>query len=77
MDQELLAENAGYVRDSFVMASLERFSEYEHLERIQMDAVCDDPIEYEPTMSVESEHQRSEKYQREYYTPAPHYRRED
>ena len=45
MDQELLTESAGYVRDSFVMASLDQFSEYEYLERILMDAVCDDPIE--------------------------------
>ena len=80
MDQELLAESAGYVRDSFVMASLDQFSEYEYLERILMDAVCDAPIEYELTPDVESEHQRSEKYQKyqkEHYTPEPHYRRED
>lgn len=38
MDQELLAESAGYVRDAFVMASLDQFSEYEHLERILLDA---------------------------------------
>ena len=30
MDQELMASSAGYVRDSFVMASLDQFSEYEH-----------------------------------------------
>lgn len=80
MDQELLAESAGYVRDSFVMASLDQFSEYEHLERILMDAVCDDPVEYELAMDTETEHQRPEKYQkyqREHYTPEPHYRRED
>jgi len=80
MDQELLAENAGYVRDSFVMASLDQFSEYEHLEKIQMDAVSDEPIEYDLSLDVESEHQRStkyQKYQREHYTPEPHYRRED
>lgn len=47
MDQELLAVSAGYVRDSFVMASLDQFSEYEHLERILLDAVCDGPIEYD------------------------------
>ena len=62
------------------MASLDQFSEYEYLERILMDAVCDAPIEYELTPDVESEHQRSEKYQKyqkEPYTPEPHYRRED
>ena len=77
MDQELLAGSAGYVRDSFVMASLDRVFEYEHLERILMDAVCDEPIEYELTIDVEAEHQRSKKYQREHYTPKPHYRRKD
>ena len=80
MDQELLAESAGYVRDSFVMASLDQFSEYEHLERILMDAVCDNPIEYELTPDAEFERQHSEKYQKyqkEHYTPEPHYRREE
>ena len=50
MDQELLAESAGYVRDSFVMASLDQFSEYEHLERILMDAVCDNPAVVKPVV---------------------------
>ena len=44
MDQELMAASAGYVRDSFVMASLDQYSEYEHLERILMDAVCETPL---------------------------------
>ena len=80
MDQELLAESAGYVRDSFVMASLDQFSEYEHLERILLDAVCTDPVDYELTPDAESEVQRTEKYQkyhREHYTPEPHYRRDN
>lgn len=80
MDQELLAECAGYVRDSFVMASLDQFSEYEHLEKILMDAVCDKPIEYNLSPELEPEIQISEKYrkyQQEPYTPEPHYRRDD
>lgn len=80
MDQNLLAENAGYVRDSFVMASLDQFSEYEHLEKILMDAVCDEPIEYNLSPELESEIQSSEKYrkyQQEPYTPEPHYQRDD
>ena len=81
MDQELLAESAGYVRDSFVMASLDQFSEYEHLERILMDAVCVEPIEYDiSSLDTEQEIDRTEKYkkyQKEHYTPEPHYRRED
>ena len=47
MDQELLATSAGYVRDSFVMASLDQLSEYEHLERILLDAVQSAPIHYD------------------------------
>ena len=81
MDQELLAESAGYVRDSFVMASLDQFSECEHLERILMDAVCDEPVEYDiSSLDTEQKTDRAEKYkkyQKEHYTPEPHYRRED
>ena len=32
-DQNLMAESAGYVRDSFVLASIGEHSEYEHLEK--------------------------------------------
>ena len=39
IDRQLLAQHARYVRDAFVMASLEKFSEHEHLERILKDAV--------------------------------------
>ena len=77
MDQELLAESAGYVRDAFVMASLDQFSEYEHLERILLDAVCTNPVDYELTADVESEAQRTDKYHRDHYTPEPHYRRDN
>ena len=80
IDQDLLAESAGYVRDAFVMASLDQFSEYEHLERILLDAVCADPVDYELALDAESEVQQSEKYQkyhREHYTPEPHYRRDN
>lgn len=82
MDQELMAASAGYVRDSFVMASLDQFSEYDHLERILLDAVCNEPTDYDLS-SVEGrepEETRSEKYkkyQKEKYEPQPHYKRED
>lgn len=80
MDQELMAQSAGYVRDSFVMASLEQFSEYEHLERILLDAICDEPVEYDldlPDNDKEQIPKRYRKYQREKYTPEPHYQREE
>lgn len=81
MDQELMAASAGYVRDSFVMASIDEYSEYEHLERILFDAVCDEPVSYDET-SLESDvpeqkEEKYRKYQKEKYEPQPHYKRED
>lgn len=81
MDQELMAQSAGYVRDSFVMASLDQFSEYEHLEKILLDAICDEPVEYDPDLpdndSKEQIPERYRKYQSEKYSPEPHYQREE
>lgn len=78
MDQKLLAASAGYVRDSFVMASLDQFSEYEHLEKILMDAVCTEPVGYDITTLEQSKadsekQERYKKYRYENYTPEPHY----
>lgn len=82
MDQELMAESAGYVRDAFVMASLEQYAEREHMERILLDAVCDEPILYDEDSlkSIESAQRRRERYQKyknEDYVPQPHYKREN
>ena len=79
IDQELMAASAGYVRDSFVMASLDQFSEFEHLERILLDAVCDEPIDYsEESLEEPAEvPEKYRKYQKEHYVPEPHYRREE
>ncbi len=79
MDQELLAASAGYVRDSFVMASLDQLSEYEHLERILLDAVQSAPIHYDVETlcnSISPSSDRYSKYQKEPYKPQPHYKRE-
>lgn len=82
MDQELLAASAGYVRDSFVMASLDQFSEYEHLERILLDAVCDESIEYDvadldDSAQPDPNSERYKKYQKGKYEPQPHSTRND
>lgn len=81
MDQELLAASAGYVRDSFVLASQDQFSEYEHLERILLDAVSIDPIEYDVASLENGSQQQNDnrytKYQKEEYKPQPHYKREN
>ena len=74
-DKDLLAASAGYVRDSLVMASLNQNSEYEHLERILLDAVCTEPIEDdENTAAVLTSDvpEKYKKYQKEPYTPTPH-----
>lgn len=80
MDHELLSASAGYVRDSFVMASLDQFSEYEHLERILLDAVCAEPVNYtidSLEAPVSDRRARYQKYQKGRYVPQPHYKRED
>ena len=81
MDQELMAQSSGYVRDSFVMASLDQFSEYEHLEKILLDAICDEPVKYDEVPSANEYRSTSQekyrKYQKEKYTPEPHYQREE
>ena len=78
MNHELLAASAGYVRDSFVMASLGQFSEFEHLEKILLDAVCSDPVSYEetsnsPGVGSSSKEEKYTKYQKGPYKPESHY----
>lgn len=82
MDQDLLASSAGYVRNSFVMASLDQFSEFKHLERILLDAVCDEPLHYtiEGLNGLNAETTQKEKYkkyQTDKYIPRPHQVREE
>lgn len=77
-DKDLLAASAGYVRDSLVMASIDQNSEFEHLERILLDAVCNEPVEpQEEEPTVEETSSKYAKYQKEPYTPAPHTARAD
>lgn len=73
-DQELIAQSSGYFRDALVMASLDRFSEYEYLERILNDAICTEPIsESEVVSSAENEKRNKyNKYKKEDYKPNPH-----
>lgn len=79
-DRELLAASAGYVRNAFVMASLGKYAEYEHLERILHDAISIEPVQRMDDNEVNTDIQRSEKYQRYYvkdYKPSAHEYRED
>lgn len=72
-DQTLMAESAGYVRDSFVLASLGEHSEYEHLEKILLDAICIEPVKY-TNGDIESKDKadKYEKYKSKNYTPTKH-----
>ena len=69
-DQNLMAESAGYVRDSFVLASLGEYSEYEHLEAILKDAICTQPIDYIEEKALAAD--KRGKYKSENYIPAKH-----
>lgn len=72
-DQILMAESAGYVRDALVMASLGEYSEFEHLEKILLDAICDEPIDYSELTESDSNISSSkyEKYKSD-YVPTKH-----
>jgi cell filamentation protein len=80
-DKDLLAASAGYVRNSFVMASLNQYSEFEHFEKILLDAICTVPIEYTDDLNQEESIPQGEKYQKYQavdYKPLPHeYRADD
>ena len=66
-DQELMAQSAGYVRNAFVLASLNQNSEYQHLEKILMDAITTEPsLSQEESSEADSTHERYEKYKTDY-----------
>ena len=72
-DQNLMAESAGYVRDSFVMASLGENSDYEYLEKILLDAICTEPVDYADTdKSTNINNEKYEKYKSKDYIPNKH-----
>lgn len=74
-DQDLMAQSAGYVRDSFVMASLGKYSEYGHLEKILLDAIQTEPVEApggkNELDSQRIEREREHEYKRP-YKPTKH-----
>ncbi|MDA8233405.1 MAG: Fic family protein [Clostridia bacterium] len=80
-DKDLLAVSAGYVRNAFVMASLGQYSEFEHFEKILLDAICTEPIEYTDDLDQEESLPQGEKYQKyqmKDYKPIAHeYRADD
>lgn len=73
-DYELMAASAGYVRNAFVLCCFGEYSEFEHLEKILLDAICTEPIEDSEDNEVESETKslKYEKYYTQDYKPTPH-----
>lgn len=72
-DHDLIANSAGYFRDALVMASLDKFSEYEHLEKILNDAICTEPIGISNEKEISKERKdKYEKYKYENYKPTSH-----
>lgn len=73
-DYELMAASAGYVRKAFVLCCFGEHSEYEHFERILLDAICTEPIEEEhgDTETDNSKLSKYEKYYTKDYKPTPH-----
>lgn len=73
-DYELMASSAGYVRNAFVLSCFGEYSEFEHLEKILIDTISEEPIEEfdnnEP--SLKSKETKYKKYYTEYYKPTPH-----
>lgn len=58
---------------AFVLASLGEHSENEHLEKILLDAICTEPVEY-ANGDIESKDktEKYEKYRSKNYTPTKH-----
>jgi len=77
IDHELLAQSAGHVRNAFVLASLDEYAEYEHLEHILMDAVSDTLIEYSDDDKIVFISGKYVRYQSGDYDPVPHEYREE
>lgn len=73
-DQDLMSASAGYVRNAFVLASLGEYSEYEHLEKILLDAICTEPNNVLENMDAEKKknNEKYEKYYTKEYKPTPH-----
>lgn len=75
-DQALVAASAGYVRDAFVMACIGEYAEPEHLQKILLDAVSSEPIEYAEAEEGNGSTKASQ-YQTEPYLPQYHESRSD
>ena len=78
-DYELMAASAGYVRNAFVLCCFGEHSEFEHLEKILIDAISTEPVDESEESETEANKKSSkyEKYYVEDYKPTPHQYVED
>ena len=73
-DYELISSSAGYVRNAFVLSCLGEYSEFEHLEKILIDAISNEPIEDTDIGDLVSKTKETtyKKYYTGDYKPTPH-----
>ena len=58
---------------AFVLTSLGEHSEYEHMEKMLLDSICIEPIEYTNSDIVSKDKtEKYEKYKSKNYTPTKH-----
>jgi cell filamentation protein len=57
-----------------VLASLGEHSEFEHLEKILLDAICTEPVDYDEISSADStdKTENYKQYETKDYTPTKH-----
>ena len=69
IDGSLLSKYNAYVRESLVMASIGEYSEYEHLEKIILDAMGDaDGSETDATEEATEQYAKINEYEvKDYY----------
>ena len=68
IDGALLAKYNAYVRESLVMASIGEYSEYEHLEKIVMDAMGQADGEKKDIAEAKEPYTRINEYEvKDYY----------
>ncbi|MBQ8134954.1 MAG: Fic family protein [Clostridia bacterium] len=78
-DYELIAASAGYFRNALVLTCFGDHSEYEHLEKILMDAISETPIDDEDKTEDNNTTPKSKykKYYTKEYKSKPHEYLED
>lgn len=68
IDGVFLSKYNAYVRDSLVMASIGEYSEYEHLEKIVMDAMGQADVEEKDVAETIEQYTRINEYEvKDYY----------